>query len=157
MARILCPTLNHTRFRLKFRMKLKGADRFDSPIGSGLEHLITSQCKRNESCERQSTNNQVCDCKRDHRLQWLRITLRGHPRRVSCDPQAELHYQKPKSELRRKCQIFVLAVTPHQDSDRRDDQKRHHRSANDMRNDSESLMSKPCTQYKLDQHHANGG
>src|SRR6185503_8156680 len=138
-------------------MKLACADRFDSPIGSRLKHLITSQCKCNESCERESTYNKVCYCERDHRLQRLRITLRGHPCDVSCEPQAELHHQKSKSELRRTRQIFVLTMTPQQDNGRRDDQKRHHSSANDMRSDSESLVSKPCTKHQLDQYHANGG
>src|SRR5258706_7897846 len=138
-------------------MKLKCADRFDSPIGSRLKHLITSQYKNNESCERESTYNKVCYCERDHRLQRLRITLRGHSCGVSCEPQAELHHQKSKSELRRTCQIFVLRMTPHQDKDRRDDQKRHHSTANDMRDDTEGLVSKARTQHKLDQHHTNGG
>ena len=136
---------------------MKFANRVDSPVGSRLQDLITSQRKRNRSRERQSSNNQVRYCKRDHRLQWLRITLRGHPCSVSCDPQAELHHQKSKSELRRTRQIFVLTMTRPQDNNRRDDQKRHHSSANDMRSDSDSLVSKAGTQHKLDQHHNNGG
>jgi len=48
-------------------------------------------------------------------------------------------------------------MTPHQENGRRDDQKRHHSSANDMRSDSENLVSKACTQHKLDQHYTNGG
>src|SRR4029450_5671781 len=81
---------------------------------------------------------------------------RRSPRGVSSDPQAELHDQKSKNQLGRSRQIIVLAMTPQQNNDRRNDQKRDHRSANYMRNDSKCLMSKSSTEHKLDQHRSNG-
>ncbi len=50
-----------------------------------------------------------------------------------------------------------MLVTPHQNHDRRNNKHSPHRRANDVWNDTESLVAKPGSKYELDQHCANSG
>src|SRR5262245_19039543 len=137
-------------------MKLACVDRVDSFVGSDLEHLMTSERNYNCCCENQGSNNQVRYRKRDHRLKRLRIACRGQACYVRRYTQAELHEQQSETQLAGTRKIIVLTMTPHQNNHHRNYQNRHHRGADDMRNDSERLMSKTRTKHKLDQHTAYG-
>jgi hypothetical protein len=80
----------------------------------------------------------------------------GRPQ-VGSEQELTSSRQHPDRKLARTSQIIVVIATPHQNRNRRNNKQSHHPRANDVWNDTESLVAKPGSKYKLDQHCAYSG